>query len=202
METVVEIVDVAGRRLELERPAHPEALLDDEAFGSDEFLPYWAEAWPSGLVLAAHLADRSLVGLDAIELGCGLALPSLVAAAGGAAVVATDWAPDALELARENARRNGLVLGTRQLDWRAVPSDTETFDLLLAADVLYEARNAAPVLDCIERLVRPGGTALIADPGRRHAGAFLDLATSAGWVVGTTRATGLPRGGIYELRSS
>ena len=88
--------------LTIRRPAAPEALLDDEAFADDEFMPYWAELWPSGLALA-HALPTGLAGRRVVELGCGLGVPSLVAAARGAEVTAIDWAEDAIELLRENA---------------------------------------------------------------------------------------------------
>jgi len=62
----------------------PEELIDEEAFANDEFLPYWAELWPAARALAAALPP--VAGLRVVELGCGLGLPSLVAAAGGAEV--------------------------------------------------------------------------------------------------------------------
>ena len=70
--------------LSLLRPVSPDALLDEEAFARDEFLPYWAELWPAATALAAALPD--VAGLRVVELGCGLGLPSLVAAARGADV--------------------------------------------------------------------------------------------------------------------
>ena len=85
--------------LSLVRPSSPEALLDEEAFAHDEFLPYWAELWPAASALAAALPD-DLSGLRVVELGCGLGVPSLVAAHRGADVVATDWAADAIDLLR------------------------------------------------------------------------------------------------------
>ena len=62
-------------------------------------MPYWAELWPSGVGLAEALPD-DLVGLTVVELGCGLGVPSLVAAARGARVTAVDWAADAIDLLR------------------------------------------------------------------------------------------------------
>ena len=59
-------------------------------------MPYWAELWPSGLALADYVATLDLAGRRVLELGCGLALPSFAAALGGADVLATDWAPEAL----------------------------------------------------------------------------------------------------------
>src|SRR5205085_7908035 len=78
--------DVLG--LELQRPRDPEALLSEEEFARDEFLPYWAELWPSALELAAVVEARELRGMRVLELGCGLGVPSLVAARAGALVLA------------------------------------------------------------------------------------------------------------------
>ena len=54
--------------LALVRPAEPEALLDEDAFADDEFLPYWAELWPAGLALAGAL-PADLEGVRVVELG-------------------------------------------------------------------------------------------------------------------------------------
>src|SRR6202035_2255855 len=75
-----ERIRVAEVELDLRRPADPEALLDEEAFADDEFLPYWAELWPAGLALARALPEQ-LDGVQVIELGCGLGIPGLVAGA-------------------------------------------------------------------------------------------------------------------------
>ena len=159
-------IDVAGVELTLLRPASPEALIDEEAFERDEFLPYWAELWPAATALAEALPD--VRGLRVVELGCGLGLPSLVAAARGGDVTATDWAADAIELLRENASRNALELCAEVRDWRA--SWTDRFDLALAADVLYEQRSVEPVL---ARLRELAPVSLVALAGRPYEAEFL-----------------------------
>jgi predicted nicotinamide N-methyase len=110
----------------------------------------------------------ALSGLSVVELGCGLGVPSLVAAARGARVTAVDWADDAVELLRENASRNRLEVETVRADWRRFDG---RFDLVLAADVLYEQRNVAPLLVLLPALAPE---VWLADPGRPHAAAFLD----------------------------
>jgi predicted nicotinamide N-methyase len=196
----LETMAIGEWTLVIGRPADPEALIDEDAFERDEFLPYWAELWPSGLALARKVAELPLVRRTVLELGCGLGLPSLVASLAGADVVATDWAPEALELLHRNAERNGAALTATCVDWRdAAALPAGRFDLVLAADVLYEARNAAPLLAALGRTVAEGGRALVADPGRRHAQAFLDDARSDGWRVTTAAEPLLPRGGISTL---
>jgi predicted nicotinamide N-methyase len=162
-ETSIRVHEV---ELSILRPANPEALLDEEAFAQNEFLPYWAELWPAGLALARALPER-LDGADVVEIGCGLGVPSLVAAARGGRVFATDWAADAVALVERNARRNALVLRAETADWR---SFCGSFDLALAADVLYERRNVEPLLELLPRLAPE---AMMALAGRPYEGEFL-----------------------------
>jgi predicted nicotinamide N-methyase len=168
-----EAVELApGASLRILRPPSAEELIDEAAFDEEEFLPYWAELWPSGLALARHVATRELRGLRVLELGCGLGLPSLAAAHRGAEVLATDWAEDAIELLRRNAKRNGVFLRVARVRW----SEPEPlliaapWDLVLGADLLYEARNAEQLAELLPRL---GGEVLLAEPGRPHAKDFL-----------------------------
>jgi predicted nicotinamide N-methyase len=138
-------------------------------------MPYWAELWPSGLALAHALADR-LDGVRLVELGCGLGVPSLVAAARGAEATAIDWAADAIELLQQNAVRNGLTLDAGRADWRAFRG---SFDLALAADVLYEERNVDPLLELLPSIA---SEVLLAEPGRPHAARFLARASEQ-WFI-------------------
>ena len=90
LDLVEEIVPLQERELTILRPRSSEALLDEEAFEHEEFLPYWAELWPSGVALARTLSGRALRGARTLELGCGLALPSIAAALSGGRVLATE----------------------------------------------------------------------------------------------------------------
>ena len=107
-----------------------------------------------------------------VELGAGLGLPSLAAAIRGGDVLATDWADDAVALLRANAERNAVGIRVEGVRWDAPEPllRDAPFDLVLAADVLYEARNAAQLLELLPRL---GGEILLADPGRPFAKGFL-----------------------------
>jgi predicted nicotinamide N-methyase len=170
---VEETVELAGRELTLLRPASADALIDEEAFDDDEFLPYWAELWASGVALAKVVSGLDLRDRRVLELGAGLGLPSLAAALRGASVLATDWADDAVALLRANAKRNSIKLRVKRVRWddpepllREAP-----WQLVLGADLLYEERNAAQLLELLPRL---GGEIVIADPGRPFAKAFFE----------------------------
>ena len=166
LDLVEDVVRVGSTTLSLLRPRDAEALLDEDAFAEDEFLPYWAELWPAGLALARALPAQ-LDGVRVVEVGCGLGVPSLVAAARSAQVTATDWAAEAVDLLRVNAARNGLVVDARVVDWRDLEGD---FDLALAADVLYEHRNIEPLLAALPRLAPE---VLVALAGRPYEAEFL-----------------------------
>jgi predicted nicotinamide N-methyase len=188
-DLVDEVIALRDGELTIRRPRDSEALLDDEAFAQDEFMPYWAELWPSGLALARRLAGRALHGARVVELGCGLGLPSLVAARAHGRVLATDWSQAALDRLERNAAGNGLALETARVDW-ASPATLlarAPFALVLAADVLYERRNVSLMLSLLPAL---GDEVWLADPGRSFAEAFLEQAPRL-FAVHTEREDGI-----------
>jgi predicted nicotinamide N-methyase len=196
LDLVEEVVPIRGRDFVIARPRDADALLTEEAFDREEFMPYWAELWASGRALASVIHGRSLRGASVLELGCGLALPSFAAAAAGGRVTASDWSPSALGLAAANAKRNEVDIATWVLDWFEPPSDPPWFDLVIAADVLYEARNGAALLDLLPKLTRE---VWIADAGRAAAGRFFADAVRD-WEVRTSAHEAVPQGGVYRLR--
>lgn len=164
-------------------PAAADALIDEADFDADERLPYWADLWPSARGLARHLLDGPPPQGPVLELGCGVALPSLALRSRGVEVLATDWYVDALLFARANAARNGLPpLRTAPLDWRHPPEEAR-YPTVIAADVLYEARNARVLAELLPRVTAPGGVVLLADPGRVYLRDFRGLMAGAGWRV-------------------
>ena len=201
-DLVEEIVPLRGHDLAVLRPRDSESLLRAEAFDHEELLPYWAELWPSGVALARAVAATSLRGARVLELGCGgLALPSIVAARGGARVVASDWSADALDLAARNAERNEAQIATLRCSWDAPDALIEQapWDLVLAADVLYEQRHVALMLDLLARLVGETGAVWLADPGRVNEDAFL-AAAHTGWDVSSRRDPDHASVRVHRLR--
>jgi predicted nicotinamide N-methyase len=136
------------------------------------------------VALARELEDVPLRGLRVVELGCGLAVPSIAAARAGALVLATDSDTDALELAERNARANGARIETASVEWDSPGELLERapFDLVIAADVLYERPGVAALLSLLPRLAPE---AWIADPSRPAAEAFFEQVRRH-WSVKTT----------------
>lgn len=184
-ELVIRTIELPSAELRVLQPAESAELPDDGPVEWAPLAPYWSVLWRSGVELAHELDGAQLGGLRVVELGCGLALPSLAAARAGAEVLATDSDPEALELVAENARGNDVRIETALVDWAQPDAllSRAPFDLALAADVLYERSSVAPLLSLLPRLAPE---AWIADPGRPAADAFLDEARRRGWGVETT----------------
>ncbi|MGI9180387.1 MAG: class I SAM-dependent methyltransferase [Longimicrobiaceae bacterium] len=180
----IERFEHEGLELGMLLPVSPEELIDEAEFERDERLPYWAELWPSARALTRHLLEREPPPGRVLELGAGVALPSLALHARGAQVLATDYYEDALLFARANAEHNDLPpLPAALLDWRQPAEGLGRFDLILSADVLYERRNAEALAAVLPRLLTPAGRVLLADPGRVYLDEFERLMVGAGWSI-------------------
>jgi predicted nicotinamide N-methyase len=182
-ELVEKGVDLPSGRLRVLQPRESAELPDAGEIEWAPLAPYWSVLWRSGVALARELDVEPYGAKRIVELGCGLGLPSLAAARAGAEVLASDGCEEALRLLERNSSLNGLRLETATVDW----SDPEQllnrapFDLVLAADVLYERSSVAPLLSLLPRLAP---VAWLADPGRPAADAFLEEAIRR-WSVET-----------------
>jgi SAM-dependent methyltransferase len=193
--------------LQFLRPHNPDDVLDslpEEVYEKDRFLPYWAEQWPSSEVMHSFLQSQSVAAHEKIiELGCGLGIISALASHYSTTVVATDISFDALIFAKTNIELNHGQPKVCCMDWRRPPFKP-TFNLLIASDVLYEARWIDPVLACCSQLLLPGGKAWIADPCRSFWKTFKQRAADSGFMchVMTNEKTGDGRHTIeiVELR--
>lgn len=166
------------------KPANADDLIREEDFVKDERLPYWADVWPSSIILAEKLLELDGGGRSALELGCGVGLSTMAATKSGFDVLSTDYYEDALDVTRANVFRNlGLRARTRLVDWRHLPSDLGRFDLVFASDVLYEKEYAELLPEILRASLAVGGMALIADPGRVAAPIFVESCARHGLSV-------------------
>lgn len=183
-----DVVRVASREFRIARMHDPAALLDHPDFAhrflEDNQAPYGLELWPSSLMLAEIvLTGEAGDGRRAVDLGCGLGLVSMAAQQAGWHITATDNEPTSLRFTEYNTEANEIRLDAIEpLDWREPPSDRK-YDRVFGADLLYELVNHAPLLSCIERLLAPGGVALIVDPNRGVADPFASTARDYGFEV-------------------
>jgi predicted nicotinamide N-methyase len=183
---VAGVADLHLRSL-LDRQQFADPLGEAAALGiSDAAWPLFGLVWPAGQALAAAVADRPVREDEHIlEIGCGLALASLVCHRRGAQVTASDCHPLAGAFLSENVRLNDLPpLRYRHGDW-AAPQTAELapvcaqgprlqgrYELIMGSDVLYERDEAGVLPSFIERHAAERGEVLIVDPNRGNRAAF------------------------------
>ena len=204
----------AGRTFDLLSPANYDELLDSpevaRRFRQTEYMPYWAQLWPAGLLLAEAVAKWPPAGDDpphVLEIGCGLGLVSLIMSHLGCRVLASDHDTDALAFVVESARQNGLrVPDTRLLDWQKDELGM-TFDRIVASDVLYETRHLRPVAEFVHDHLEPDGFALVVDPNRFTADEFDTVACHCDLAVRVSEIEAVDptddrsvRGRVFHLR--
>ena len=192
---VSQSIELPSGELRLLQPEEAADLPDAWEVEWAPIAPYWSILWRSGVALARELDGVALRGLRVVELGCGLGVPSIAAARAGAVVLATDTSAEALTLLARNAHTNELEIETEIVDW-AKPDRLvrrAPFDLVVAADVLYERASFGPLLSLLPQLAPE---AWLADPGRPAAEAFFEQARRR-WQV-ETRTRGVV--GIHRLQ--
>jgi predicted nicotinamide N-methyase len=174
--------DFGSVKLELETLADLDQAIDQlcegvdeksaEAVFAEELCPYFGVIWPAARAASEHLARMGswLNEKTVLEVGCGLALPSLVAAKLGAKVIATDFHPDVPEFFERNRALNGISPGQLQfkrLDWSSPEAAAlGTFDFVVGSDVLYESQHPTAVANALASHCHTGSHILLTDPGR------------------------------------
>jgi predicted nicotinamide N-methyase len=180
---VSQSIQLPSGELRLLQPQESAELPDAGAVEWAPIAPYWSVLWRSGVALARELDGVALRGRRVVELGCGLAVPSIVAARASATVLATDSSADALTLVARNAQLNGVRIETATIDW-AEPEELARrapFDLVLAADILYEPASVDRLLSLLPRLAPE---VWLANPSRSAADAFVERAANR-WSIET-----------------
>jgi len=144
----------------------------------ESLCPYFGVIWPSARALAGLLERErtALAGARVLEVGCGLALPSLVAAKLGAQVTATDFHPDVPEFLKLNLELNALQSRVNyvRMNWQQDTLEPAGFDWVIGSDILYERKHPEPVASALRRHIRPGGRVIVADPARSYLQLFAD----------------------------
>ncbi|WP_291323275.1 methyltransferase domain-containing protein [Desulfonatronospira sp.] len=179
---------LAGYRLAVKRHADLETLwagmLDQSCDAEHKGIPYWAEVWPSSVLLAEHLdRHRQLIrGRLCLEVGCGLGATAILAARLGARVVAVDMEPEALGFARQSAIINNVpdVLWVG-MDWKHCGLKRHSFEFIWAGDVLYETGFVLPLAKFLRECLAPGGRIWVSDQERNVSGKAWSTLLSQGF---------------------
>jgi predicted nicotinamide N-methyase len=146
--------------------------------------PYWALLWSGSRILAHHVVQTLDVrGKSVLDAGCGLGLVGVTAARCGAGVTAIDRAREAAGFVRASARLNGCSVDVLVGDLLARPLSTR-FDLILAAELLYDVPGFDRLAEALTALLAPEGSLWMADARRVDTTSFYAALARRGLTIG------------------
>ena len=139
--------------------------------------------WESSQVLAHEMESFDIQGKRILEIGCGMALSSLLLNARCADITATDYHPEAGGFLAENTRLNhGRRIPFLRTSWDDLTDGLGEFDVLIGADLLYEQQHIALLSDFMERHAKPGCEIILVDPDRGQHSAFSKKMVTLGYA--------------------
>jgi predicted nicotinamide N-methyase len=158
--------------------------------------PIFGLLWPSGRVLAHAMLTYEFGGKRILELGCGLALASLVVHRRGGDITASDCHPLAADFLLENLALNQLPAMKYQTgNWSRTNPLLKRFELIIGSDVLYDRGQPEVLSQFIALHAQPDAEVLIVDPDRGNRVSFNRKMEALGYLHTETRVTALPGDG-------
>ena len=134
---------------------------------SSAFWPLFGVIWPSSLVLAHYISDFETESKRILEVGCGMALSSLLLNKQCNDITATDYHPEAQHFLQRNSLLNqDKDIAFQQVDWTDKTDSLGLFDLIIGSDILYEDNHIEQLASFIEAHAKPTCEVIIVDPGR------------------------------------
>lgn len=145
--------------------------------------PLFGVLWPASKILASTACLMDLQGKRILEIGCGIALTSIVLHRMGLDITASDYHPLTKEFLDKNVTKNALP----PIQYQTGNWDTENpllgqFDLILGSDVLYEPAHAETVSRFIDKHSAADTQVLIVDPGRSNRSRFTRNMVALGYT--------------------
>lgn len=158
--------------LDRQQYADPEGVAERMGIGEGTW-SLFGVVWPSGQMLAQLMGSYAVDGLRILEVGCGLALASLVLQRRGADITVSDYHPEMPKFLKNNTALNDLAdISIIDGDWSDEEGSVEQFDLIIGSDILYERNHHAMLSAFIHRHAKPQAQVVIVDPNRGHVGKF------------------------------
>lgn len=129
--------------------------------------PLFGVVWPSSLVLAHYMFDYDTDSKRILEVGCGMALTSLLLNKQHADITSTDYHPEVQTFLERNVALNGgNDIAFEQVDWATKKDALGKFDLIIGSDLLYEDQHIQLLAHFIENHANDECEVIIVDPGR------------------------------------
>ena len=126
-------------------------------------LPFWGKIWEASILLAAYLtAQPVLPGRKILEIGTGLGVSGLFAAAHGHEVTLSDHTEEILRFIRANVLLNNLShVPIINVDWTE-PAGEERYDWIIGAEVIYHRPTYDDLVRFLQQTLKPHGTIFLA----------------------------------------
>jgi predicted nicotinamide N-methyase len=129
--------------------------------------PLFGIVWPSSIVLANYMLDYATKGKRILEIGCGIALSSLLLNERDDDITATDYHPEVKHFLERNTNlNNGHTIAFERVDWANDKSTLGRFDIIIGSDLLYEDQHVHLLADFIQNHANPDCKVILVDPGR------------------------------------
>jgi len=158
---------------------------------SSAIWPLFGLIWPSARILAGAMQTFEIAGKRILEIGCGLALASLVVQRRGADITASDGHPLAAAFLAENLRLNRLApIPFQTGNWADADPNLGQFDLIIGSDLLYERDQPDLLAGFIDRHSNGRVEVIIVDPDRGNRAKFNRGMADRGYLHSEARADG------------
>jgi len=171
-------VRIGDRELHFLKPRTIDRFInpDDPMTG----FPIWAKFWEASVVLTRYMADLPVDAQRRIlELGSGLGVAGIVAAAMGHTITLTERNPDALNFLQANAKLNGCdQIAIRHLDWLR-PELNGRFDLIIGSDIVYQESVIGALEALFRKHLEPGGRVVLTGQVRTTETLFFERLSSS-----------------------
>lgn len=172
---------------------HLRTLRDKQQYADDDGIaaklgitstnwPIFGVIWDSSKVLAHLMFNYEIKGKRILEVGCGMALSSLMLNGRNADITATDYHPEVEDFLIKNTMLNdGKEIPYVRTGWDDADSGLGKFDVIIGSDLLYEREHVDLLSGFIDQHTQPQCEVIIVDPGRGQHARFSKKMISLGY---------------------
>lgn len=139
--------------------------------------------WDSSEVLAHLMSTYQIANKRILEVGCGIALASLILNHRRADITATDYHPETEAFLEHNTELNqGPHIPFTRTGWADEDSGLGLFDMIIGSDVLYESEHVALLAAFIQQHANLHCEVILVDPGRGNHARFSKMMIKLGYT--------------------
>lgn len=176
-QTEIVPITVSGRTLKFLRIKDLDEIIIQQLVMTDADapeLPFWGKIWEASILLAAYLvAQPVLPGRKILEIGTGLGVSGLFAAACGHEVTLSDHKKEILRFIRANVLLNNLdSVSTVNIDWTKADQPAQIYDWIVGSEVVYHRSTYDALVEFLLKTLKPHGTVFLAKSTSLPADAF------------------------------